>query len=135
MTIVFAIPTPPSTNNLFRAAGKRRVKTDAYSAWLTAAGWEIRLQRVPLVLGPIAVTLTVQRPSRGGRADIDNRIKAALDLLVKQSVIGDDDQVQEITARWGSVEGCQVEIRQIGVEHISAPLVRILDGLAAKVGG
>jgi Holliday junction resolvase RusA-like endonuclease len=132
MTLVFSIPTPPSTNHLFRTAGARRVKTDPYKAWLTEAGWEIRRQRVPLTLGPVAVTLTVQRLTRGGRADIDNRIKAALDLLVKQCVIGDDDQVQEITARWGAVEGCRVEIRQISDGGISAPLSQIMQGLAPK---
>lgn len=112
MTVVFAIPTPPSANHLFRGAGKLRVKTNDYKAWLTAAGWEIKRQRVPSVAGPVSVTLTVCRPTRG-RSDIDNRIKAGLDLLVKQGVLADDSQVQEITARWGVVEGCCVEIREI----------------------
>lgn len=113
MTVVFSIPIPPSTNNLFRGAGKLRVKTGDYKAWLTAAGWEIKRQRVQPVAGPVSVTLTVCRPPRG-RSDIDNRIKAGLDLLVQQRVLADDSQVQEITARWGMVEGCRVEIREMG---------------------
>jgi len=133
MTVVFAIPTPPSTNNLFATVrGGRRVRSKAYNAWLVEAGWEIKRQRVQPIAGPVAVTLTIGKP-KGVRCDVDGKIKAPLDLLVKQAVLADDSQVQEITARWGPVEGCCVEIREIGVEHIAEPLARVMEGLAAKV--
>lgn len=113
MTVLFTIPTPPSTNNLFATVrGGRRVKSKAYSVWLVEAGWEIKRQRVPSVAGPVSVMLTIGRPNRA-KVDIDNFCKGPLDLLVKQAVLADDSQVQEITARWGAVEGCCVEIREM----------------------
>jgi Holliday junction resolvase RusA-like endonuclease len=114
MTIVFSIPTPPSTNNLFATVrGGRRVRSKAYNAWLAEAGWEIKRQRVPSVAGPVSVTLTIRKPT-GVRVDLDGKLKSPLDLLVKQHILADDSQVHEITARWGVVEGCCVEIREMG---------------------
>jgi hypothetical protein len=39
------IPYPPSVNHLFATKkGGGRVKTAAYKAWITEAGWMIKIQ-------------------------------------------------------------------------------------------
>lgn len=80
------LPVPPSVNGLF--AGKsRRYKSAAYKAWLQHAGLEINQQKVPPVSGPYNLTLQL---SIKDRADVDNRTKPVLDLLVKHRLTPDD---------------------------------------------
>ena len=45
------------------------------------------------------------------KGDIDNRIKAVLDLLSRH-VIDDDRDVVSVTAAWGDVDGCRVEVEE-----------------------
>lgn len=99
------IPAPPSVNELF-ANGKPgktgRFKTPKYKAWLSEAGWMIREQMVrddnAPMRGRVVVILGVERKSLA--ADIDNRCKAVLDLLVAQRVIEDDRFVTGIVLAW-----------------------------------
>lgn len=99
------IPAPPSVNELF-ANGKPgktgRFKTPKYKAWLSEAGWMIREQMLSEgnapIMGRIVVILGVERLSLA--ADIDNRAKAVLDLLVAQKVIEDDRYVTGIVLAW-----------------------------------
>jgi Holliday junction resolvase RusA-like endonuclease len=85
--ITLSLPTPPSTNALYRnVPGKGRVKTYAYIMWKQHAQWTIASQVRPAqrIAGPFAVTMRV--PMRG---DADNRAKAALDAL--KGLVTDDD--------------------------------------------
>lgn len=77
----FHLPAPPSTNSLYSG---RRFKTERYKAWLEAAGWELKLQRVQPVAG--AFMLSIRLP---GKCDLDN-LKAVPDLLVGMGIIPDD---------------------------------------------
>jgi Holliday junction resolvase RusA-like endonuclease len=91
---------PPSTNNLFLNNGRRggRIKSPGYRTWIETAGWELRIAHPVKILGPVAVRIAFGLVSR--RPDVDNCLKALLDLLVAHEVIEDDAQVVEVTARF-----------------------------------
>ncbi|HEU5019659.1 MAG TPA: RusA family crossover junction endodeoxyribonuclease [Pseudolabrys sp.] len=95
----FTMPIPPSVNQMFRnVRGKGRVKTGHYEAWSAAAATSMRLQQVQPVTGPVLVIFGVERHSLA--ADIDNRIKAMLDAIVKAKIIRDDSDVTAFAAAW-----------------------------------
>lgn len=87
------LPTPPSTNNLFRNVAKGRTKTERYLTWLRAAGNELRAQKPKRIGGPISVTIIVGEDKR---RDLDNYSKAILDLLVACNAIDDDRNVSSL---------------------------------------
>lgn len=108
-TVLYLTEPPPSVNKLFaNVSGKGRVKTKDYAQWIRATGWEVKAQGKPPVLGKVIVDITIRRMSV--RADIDNRIKAILDLLVSVHMIDDDQHVEEVRARWGGTVGCRIVI-------------------------
>lgn len=103
--IWLTLPFPPSTNNLFVNVGKRgRVRSSRYDLWLNEAGWELKAQRPPKMLGRVAVTICLC-PVDKRRRDADNGAKACLDLLVKHGVIEGDDSrfVRKVTMQWVDV--------------------------------
>jgi len=96
----FSLPVPPSANALFtyRAGSRQRIKTDAYRAWLSEAGYAIVMTRKcplePIGRCRVAIDLPFSRVR-----DIDNAIKPIADLLVRQHVIKDDRWVDELLVR------------------------------------
>lgn len=92
----------PSTNKLYNnIPGKGRRKTARYKSWLFTAGWELRVQKVRPLHGPVHLDICL--PDRDGRApDADNVLKATIDLLVRHRVIDGDDKkvVRSVTVRW-----------------------------------
>ena len=99
---------PPTLNTMFPTAGKARVKSAAYRAWRTSAAWEIKAQRPIIYDGPIAVAVEMRRPT--ANSDIDNRIKAALDLLTGLA-FHDDRQVHLVSACWSeNVDGTRITV-------------------------
>lgn len=111
-SILINLPVPPSVNNLFATAGKRRVTSKKYADWIEIAGWKLKSQRPGSVSGwyELFVFLPVKMPG-----DIGNREKALSDLLVKHGVIEDDKLAWSIRiARDHRVEGeCQAVIRPV----------------------
>jgi crossover junction endodeoxyribonuclease RusA len=105
----FTAPIPPSANNLFPSYGLRsRRKSPDYRRWLHDAGWAVKLQKV----GPIAglVRVLIEAPLHR-RRDVDNALKPLLDLLVAQSVIADDNLIDDLRiVRAGFGEACVVSI-------------------------
>lgn len=86
------VPIPPSVNTLYRnVAGRGRVKTKAYRAWIKAAQWIVHTG-IEKVEGPVAVELAFTRGRYGMSlaSDVSNRIKAAEDLLVTLNKIDGD---------------------------------------------
>lgn len=111
MPITFSLSTrPPSANNLSRGAGKRRVSTDAYRVWRTAAGWEIRSQHIPLTVGLVAVEYQIERVADRRKRDVENYCKALSDALVAAGVIEDDSLIERLTIGWADVQGVRVTV-------------------------
>lgn len=107
--LTLVVSMPPSTNSLFaNVPGKGRVKTGLYKAWITEAGYQVNRQPKWAFVEDVALTITVG--PRDKRADISNRIKAVEDLLVRHGVLEDDNQVVRVTAQWGDVRGCQIDV-------------------------
>jgi Holliday junction resolvase RusA-like endonuclease len=111
-----ALPWPPSVNNLYINAGRKRVRSPAYRKWQEEAGWKLQASRPHKFDGAVEVTLDLCPPDNR-RSDADNRNKAVLDLLVSHGVIKGDDRrfVKSVTARWveNQVHSCSVTIRGI----------------------
>lgn len=98
-SISLTFPCPPSVNEAFRnVRGKGRVRTEAYNDWASHASWVIRSQRPGSMRGNCVVMIGIDRVS--ARADIDNRLKLSLDMLVKEKVIEDDRFVTAIAMTW-----------------------------------
>jgi Holliday junction resolvase RusA-like endonuclease len=110
--LVLIIPIPPSVNQIYaNVPGKGRVKTKQYRQWLDLAGWQVLGQcKGKRIAGKVTIDIEVRRLS--ANADADNRIKAVLDLLVKQNVIDDDKHVEKVSAQWADVEACRVTIKK-----------------------
>lgn len=93
------LPIPPSVNAMFRnVRGKGRVKTAVYRHWRDECVWRLRAQNPRLMPGEVVIIIGVDRTSFS--ADIDNRIKALLDLVVAEKVIEDDSHVVGLATAW-----------------------------------
>jgi len=100
--LYLALPAPISTNALFaNVPGKGRVKTKAYTNWVSAALNCIGLQRHRTFSGPVQIVLYVGE-ERAGVKDSDNTLKPVIDTLKKAGVIHDDsrDWVRSAQAIW-----------------------------------
>ncbi len=107
------LPFPPSVNNLFSGRTKR-FPSKRYKAWREEAGWALAAQRpLPSFNESVAITLSIGRPDRR-RRDLDNLLKAPIDILVEFGVLADDQLIDRLSASWDSdVVGCRVEIEQM----------------------
>jgi Holliday junction resolvase RusA-like endonuclease len=112
------IPVPPSVNNLFLSTGKRRMRTQAYDAWLVEAIIRMQIDLTPVKVYPVAVFIHVEggKNFRASR-DIANCEKAATDALVKAGILEDDcirclwDTAQSYRPRTGEADSvCYVEV-------------------------
>ena len=88
--VVVELPMPISTNRLWvpirRGSSVSVVKSKDYLAWISEAGYKLNSQRPGMVVGHFALHLWVGR----NRLDLDNAVKATLDLLQSQGVIEND---------------------------------------------
>ena len=129
--LVFEIPLPPTSNNIFRnatekerAAARRNKKkipgrrqTKEYVTWQVHAGLllngQFAKQGQRKIAGPVEIGILCCRADKRA-GDVDNRIKAPIDLLVRHKVIDDDRNVVRVTAEWvddASIEGAVVVVR------------------------
>lgn len=111
---VFRLPVPPSLNNLFvNVAGVGRVRGKKYTAWIAATRQRLATQQLPAepITYHVDVAIKVPKPNR--RSDIDNRIKPVLDTLKGARILGDDSQVQRVSAEWSDGTDCIVHVRSI----------------------
>lgn len=111
----YNLPVPPGVNNLYPTnANGQRFKSQEYTVWQTQAAWELKQQKARPIPGKVEVFITVREPKR--KTDIDGKIKAILDTLVKVGVIDEDhnEVVRKVSAAWGDVERARVEIRSAG---------------------
>lgn len=96
-----AVPMPPSVNMMFRnVAGVGRVRSGAYKDWAKEAGWMVKARRNGCYDGVCSVTVEI-RPKNRRAFDLDNRMKAVLDILVTCGVIKDDSNkhIKSLTIR------------------------------------
>jgi Holliday junction resolvase RusA-like endonuclease len=88
MTLRFS-ELPPSTNNLYVNAGRRRVLSPRARTYKNTIGWEGRRQyRGKPLTGELCVEVQIFWPDRR-RHDIDNGLKALFDSLT--GIIYEDD--------------------------------------------
>jgi len=92
------LPVPVSVNAIYspRAGGGLRL-SDAYSAWISDAGWRLTIQRPGRVSGNYQLTMRVPEESR---ADIDNLAKGMSDLLQLHGVVRNDKLASRIVLEW-----------------------------------
>lgn len=92
------LPVPVSVNAIYspRAGGGLRL-SDAYSAWISEAGWRLNFQRPGRVSGNYQLTMRVPEESR---ADIDNLAKGMSDLLQLHGVVSNDRLASRIVLEW-----------------------------------
>lgn len=101
--ITCTIPLPPSLNNAYPTSrAGRRFPSAALKAFKTEAGWKIKAAArgwQPTKGARLALSMILHFPDRR-RADIDNRIKAAGDVLA-ETLGFDDSTIDSITVTRG----------------------------------
>lgn len=110
--IEFRLPFPPSVNNLFLNAGRKRAATPDYSRWKDQAGWELKAQKLRPITSRCVIDIDLDDTRQG---DADNRSKAVLDLLVAHRIIPDDSKkyVKRVSSGWEELTGCRVRITEL----------------------
>ena len=108
-----SLPIPPSVNNSFvNAAGKGRVKSADYTAWLARAGHKLGLVRYrtkDFKTIDFAVSVVIEVERSNAQRDLDNCIKPILDALQKSKIIKNDNLVSSIFACWSPGVGADSE--------------------------
>lgn len=105
---------------MFINAVRGRFRSQLYDEWIHAAGWELKRQRPPTILGPVVLFFHFQSNRDKRKRDITNLIKAPEDLLVKHGVIEADDNsiVKGVQAYWSdAVTGVKIVIMPHQEEH------------------
>jgi Holliday junction resolvase RusA-like endonuclease len=121
------LPAPPSANALFKnVAGKGRIRTDLYSTWIAHAGWQLKAQHPATIHGPVLILIGVERTN--SRADIDNRIKPTLDLLVTHKLIKDDSHVIGVAAAWSPARNGRMRVAIIPAADVGVRFHLANDG-------
>ena len=88
--IVLVLPLPPSANRLWR---NNRVSPE-YRAWKERAGWEARTQLIGVVGIRGAFVARIEVPK--SRRDLDNALKATLDMCQSSGAVENDKNAVEI---------------------------------------
>lgn len=100
---------PPSVNAMFtNIPGRGRIKTARYREWASAAGWDFNGKG--RISGPFIFRMVLSRENTRKGSDLDNRVKAPMDLLKTHGIIEDDSLCQSLTVSWGDCEGIYIEV-------------------------
>lgn len=108
----FSCPVGPSVNNLFvnRDGNIRggRFRGADYKRWLHDAGWDVKTQKPQPVPG--IVKMLIEAPLHR-RRDLDNSLKALLDLTVNLGLIDGDNLIDDLRiVRAGTGDRCWISI-------------------------
>ena len=90
---------PPLSACFSNAPGRGRVLSKRYRDWRAEAALEAICQRPGRIIGAFTATIMLDRPD-ARRRDLDNMLKATLDLLTNAHVIEDDSLAQRLTIAW-----------------------------------
>jgi Holliday junction resolvase RusA-like endonuclease len=128
---LIALPTPPSCNSLY-ANSKRggRHKTLEYRKWIKNAAWEIKLQKPISILGKYKFFLTL--PKTPKNSDLNNRLKAAQDIIVSLKLVQDDSS-QYCVGSTVAIDEDLPGYATIAVESVEADTFASLGEAAARV--
>lgn len=91
----FTLPYPPSTNRLWRGAGRHTYLSPEARAYKNTVALIVGQALPEPLQGDIRIRMDVYRPAR--RGDLDNRLKAVLDGL-NSAAYEDDSQIVHIEA-------------------------------------
>ncbi len=113
MTISLDLPLPPSVNSIYqRTKGRWGIsRSGPYKAWIKAAGKEIQAQRRSQepVKGHFRSHLIFSQKKRKKNEDLDNKVKAVLDLLQAHQLIENDCLNDHMITEWNKApRGCKV---------------------------
>ncbi len=93
-TLVLHLSTSPSTNALWRTVAGRRVRSEAYKAWLKLAMQEAQRQMVGVQPIPGLFWGTICVPA-GTTRDDDNWFKAPFDLCQHVRAVNNDSGLRD----------------------------------------
>ena len=126
--IELILPYPPSVNHYktvgrlrTTASGKTyqaRINSDEtkrfyYEVWLKVQQMKAKYELIPIMDASVALSVEIDLyPATNHRQDIDNRVKAILDALVRSQVFPDDSQVARLLVqRCSIIQGGQIIVR------------------------
>ncbi len=114
----FYLPFPPSVNQLYPTAGKMRVKSAEYKAWIIKANEALNKQIIPAVTERCILTYNFNHPD-GRIRDAENYAKGITDLLVNRGIIQEDCRryVKGTCCYWNDIAGKLVEVVIESVEN------------------
>lgn len=107
------IPAPPSANNLFATAGRRRVKSQQYRQWLYLVVPALGTLAAPELPTRYLLTLSGKWNMQ---SDGENALKAVLDAVVLAGVLPDDSLKHVVGGRWVYVGGEGQRLVTVGWE-------------------
>jgi crossover junction endodeoxyribonuclease RusA len=109
--ITLDLPISPTINHAYGVARNGRKFIRPAGVAFRQAVCEIVAERqLPMITGRVSVFIAVHMPTKR-RADIDNRVKAALDALTHAGVFLDDSQVDSLhLVRRGVVKGGKMTV-------------------------
>jgi len=94
---------PPSVNAIWRfTKGGKMYRTSEYQTWANSEAWTVaaQLRGQHKFTGPVYLTMAMRRPR--ANSDLDNRLKATIDLLQSLDAIANDKDVMGINAWWSN---------------------------------
>lgn len=95
--IRISLPFPPSVWEIYVGWGKNRRLSPEYAKWRNDC--RLFLNRTKdRIDGPFSIQVALKRPHR--RMDLDNRMKALLDVLQHYQIIKNDSLCERLTMTW-----------------------------------
>jgi crossover junction endodeoxyribonuclease RusA len=115
---VIDLPFPPSTNEIWRRAGKRIILSATYRRWKTQADMAVIAngcwRRRVWMPGAFTADIIFNSKLRRKNMDLDNRIKAVLDWAQRVELITNDCLCEEVRARWMLIDrDCRLTLQNM----------------------
>jgi Holliday junction resolvase RusA-like endonuclease len=120
VTISLDLPTPISTNRIWRTGRGRTYRSKEYVAWCEQADATLMAAkgpgRLPKISGPFEIEILLSTAGRKGR-DGDNYCKVCLDFCQSRDLVRNDSDCRCGSWKWVSPEeapkGCRVILRSL----------------------